>query len=652
MEIKGISEGITGAKAPDKQETTFREYQGLIGVFLKFLGAAGCLFFISYLAGVFAQFRIFLFPNQHNAIFMAVVLTLTFFLVPARKGDLRFRWYDILLILFSLAGCIYIIVNAFDIIYYGRLRATPLEMALAVIMVLALIEAVRRSFGWAMVIVVLIFIMYTKFGYLVPGALHVYRTTWSHLLSDMYLRTGEGIFGSLTSLSSGIIIGFITFGIFFIACGGGDFFLKLALGLTGRMRGGPAKAAILGSAMFGTISGSGSANIAVTGSITIPIMKSIGYKPHYAGAVETIASTGGMLMPPIMAEIAFIMAVLVGKSYVYIATIAALPALLYFISLYTQVHFQAVKIGLRGMPREQVPPLKATIKGGWEFVVPFVVLLILLYVLRWPAEIAAVYTIVSVVAISMFRKKNRMNFKKFIDSLYGGVRTTLPVANIIALAGIIYAMVSVSGVGPKLSAALVTYFGGNLPLLAIVSGIVCYIVGMGVSFVPAYIIISVLVGPAMVGVGVPLIVAHFFIMYMVLSGMFTPPYCPGAYVASAFAGAHPFRIGFQAMRLGVVTFLVPFIIVFAPALVLIGTPGEIALAAITAIIGIVGVSAGLEGFLFSSANWLQRLLLIIGGLAMFIPGHLTDLLGSGLLAVVAIWQWRVSRVIRSGVTHS
>lgn len=313
------------------QPGEFRALQGRAALVASAIGAGTGLFFILYLAGAFAHFRLFFYENQYNAIFLAVVLALTFILVPAGKHAPRDHvpWYDFLLAATGVIGCSYIVLNAHDLAYFGRIAATRVEIALGVATIVTLMEAVRRSFGWAMVAITSAFILYAKLGYLAPGALKLYYFDWSMLTSDIYLGT-SGIFGTLTTIASGIIIAFVTFGVFFVASGGGELFLNLTLALTGSMRGGPAKAAILGSALFGTLSGSPAANVVVTGSVTIPMMRSVGYKPYYAGAIEAIASTGGALAPPIMSGVAFVMAMMVGKPYAYIAMISALPAFLYF----------------------------------------------------------------------------------------------------------------------------------------------------------------------------------------------------------------------------------------------------------------------------------------------------------------------------------
>lgn len=617
----------------------FRELTGAQAVAVNATAAVSGVFLVAYLGGAVGYFRFFLYENQYNAVFLAIVLALTFVLVPAgpRAPRDRVPWYDVLFAAAGVAGCAYIVVNAHELAYFGRITATPVEIALGAATIVTLMEAVRRSFGWAMVVIASAFILYAKLGYLAPGILRLYYFDWSMLTSDIYLGT-SGIFGTLTSVASGIIVAFIMFGVFFVAAGGGRFFLDLTLALTGGMRGGPAKAAIFGSALFGTVSGSPAANVVVTGSVTIPMMRSVGYQPYYAGAIEAIASTGGALAPPIMSGVAFVMAMMVGKPYAYIATISALPALLYFMSLYVQVHLHAKKENIRGLPREQLPTFWATLRGGWELVLPFVVLCLLLFVLRYPPEMAALYTIGALVVTSLFRRVHRLGPQRIVQALADGVRATLAIANIIALAGIILAVLTVTGLGPRLSAALVTAAAGNVYVLVILAGLACYVLGMGISFIAAYILVAALVAPALLELGLPLVASHFFIMYMVLATNFTPPYCTAAYVAAGIARAHPFAIGFQAMRLGVVCFLVPFVVVFNPALILIGSTGEILLAAVTAIVGIAGLSAGIEGYLFVRASWMQRLLFVTGGVGMFVPGVASDVAGVMLLAIATAWQ--------------
>lgn len=426
--------------------------------------------------------------------------------------------------------------------------------------------------------------------------------------------------------------------------------MDISLALAGHFRGGPAKVAVLGSALFGTLSGSASANVAVTGAITIPLMKDSGYQPHYAGAVEAVASTGGQIMPPVMGGVAFVMASILEIPYTSVAIMAIIPSFLYFVALFIQLDLRAARDGLRGLPRERLPSLRETLRKGWEVPIPLIVLVVLLFVVKYPAPMAAVYTILSVIAVSMLRKENRLNIKRIIESLEGGFKATMEVAAIIALAGIIVGVLVGTGLGPKLSSGLVTLFGGSILFLVVASGITVYLMGMGVSLIASYILISVLVAPALEKLGVPLVVAHFFIMYMVTTTFITPPYCAAAFVASTIAGAHPFRIAFQAMRLGIVAYLVPFIIIYNPALIQIGAPGEIALATVTALIGVFALSAGIEGYLFTEMSWAQRLLFLGTGIIMVVPDLLSDLLGAAILAALILWQWQSQRRMKAMVT--
>ena len=348
-------------------------------------------------------------------------------------------------------------------------------------------------------------------------------------------------------------------------------------------------------------------------------------------------------MPPVMGSTAFLMAVLLRISYVTVALAAAIPALLYYVALFVQTDLRAAKDELRGIPRSELPSFWTTLKGGWEFALPLLALVLFLFVLRYPPAIAASYGIGVLIVVTLFRKRTRLNWKRLVDSLAESTQSMLIVAPVIGAAGIIMSVLSMTGLGPKLAASLVDISGGNMLALFLLAGVSCYVVGMGVTMIVTYILLAILVAPALALVGVPLIVSHFFIFYMGLTMFITPPFAPAAFVASAISGASPYRTGFQAMRLGIVTFIVPFILVYNPALIMIGTPAEIALATVTAIVGVFALSVGIEGYLFSRANWLQRILAIGSGLSMMIPGLVTDAMGAVLLAAVVFWQWRLKK---------
>lgn len=640
--VPDLPEGV----ALEGEQSRFQQYRGPMAIVVMFIGAGTALFSLLYVSGGLPSLGMYFHTIQYNAIFMSGILTLALLLYPARRGvkvkRSRPPWYDILLILASLAGTLYIIVNAFEIDSMGRLLAKPIETLLGIMTIIVLLEVVRRTVGWPMVIISLAFVLYAKLSYFFPGILSAHLQTWPRIIAELYLSP-SGMFGNIVTLASSIIVAFIGFGAFFNKVMGGKVLLDLGLSLTGQIRGGPAKAAIVSSALFGMVSGSPTANVAITGTVTIPLMKRMGYHPVFAGAVETVASTGGIIMPPIMGATAFIMADLLKVSYVTVALAATIPALLYFIALYVQTDLRAVKENLQGIPKGELPSFKATLKGGWEFSIPIFFLIIALFALRYPPAVAASYTIGVLILTTLFKKRTRLSWRGFIEALADLSEGMLMVAPIIAASGIIMGTVAMTGVGPKLAKSLVAIAGGNTLALFFLAAVACYALGMGVNIIITYILLALLVAPALTSGGVPEMVSHFFIFYMGVSMFITPPYAPAAFVASAISGASPYRTGFQAMRLGIVTFIVPFMLIYNPALLLIGSPIEVAVAAMTAIIGVIALSAGVEGYLFTNCNWLQRILALGGGLSLMAPGWETDIVGVVALSVVILWQWRWQR---------
>ncbi len=403
---------------------------------------------------------------------------------------------------------------------------------------------------------------------------------------------------------------------------------------------------VVSSGLFGMISGSAMANVVVDGMVTIPMMKRIGYGSAFAGAVEAVASSGGTITPPVMGTIAFLMSAMLNVPYADIAIAAAIPALLYYFSIYMQIDLRAAKLGLRGLPRHELPSLKEEFRKGWEFIVPLLALVISIFILKWDVNRCGLFTIVVTLIVSLFRKQTRskLSFTKLVDVLEEAFRGVLTVGAVMAQAGVILAALVVTGLGPRISAALIDLAGGNLFILVLLTAIVCYLMGMGVDILGAYIILAALVAPSMEHLGVPLFVSHFFILYMCAIGFFTPPLAPAAFVAGAIAKADPFRVGFIAMRLGIIVFLVPFIIIYDPALLLIGSVGNVVLAVLTALAGVFMLAVGIEGYLFGMVNWLQRILLMAAGLLMIVPGALTDAIGVVVGVAVLLFHWRSSRV--------
>ncbi|MDP2643800.1 MAG: TRAP transporter fused permease subunit [Desulfobacterales bacterium] len=625
----------------DHFEARFRRYTGLSGVLVKSLAVGLALFCLLEVGGVFTSMGHYFLGTQFGAIFLLVVSILIFLLFPAKKDAPMGHpaWYDYLLILASLVGNFYIIANALSLSQLTRIVATPYEIVLGLLTIVTLIECARRCTGWAIPVLSLLFLFYAKFAYLIPGPLGAIKISWGRLIVDVYI-SDAGIYGNLTQLTATVIIIFIIFGSFFIISGGGQFFLDLAFSLMGSVRGGPAKAAIIGSALFGSISGSAVSNVAVTGTITIPMMKKIGYSPEFAGAVESVASSGGGITPPVMAAIAFVMAAFLGVPYSQVVIIAIIPAILYYAALFIQTDLRAARIGLKGLSRSELPPLGPTLRNGWQFLIPFAALIVFLFIWRYPAAMSGVYTIIVFVIVSQTKKKTRVTPRRCVAALYNGTKSSLEVASMSGAAGVFLAVLTITGLGPRLSSGLVAMAGTSMLALVLTAAITCYIMGMGLPLLVSYILLSVLVAPALVNYGVPEIAAHFFIVFMTMSTFFTPPFCPVAFVAASIANAKPYAIAVQSVRLGIVAFVIPFVFIYDPKLLLIGTAGEIVLSFLTALVGVFALSVGIEGYLFKKCTLPQRILAVLSGLIMIIPGWQTDLLGAILLLFVFLRQRR------------
>lgn len=456
-------------------------------------------------------------------------------------------------------------------------------------------------------------------------------------MNYVYL-SDQGIFGTVLNMASTIILGFLVFGSFLSISGGARFFLDLASALMGHVRGGAAKVAVIASALVGTMTGSPAANVLITGTVTIPLMKSIGYKPSFAGAVEVVASSGGSIMPPVMGIVAFVMADLSGFGYAKIATVAIIPAILYFLAVYAQVDFEAVKLGMAGLPREQLPSLKATLKNGWQFLCPLVLFFILLVGLKYDPIQALIYSLLLLVGVSMIRPETRLNWAKVLTALQESTFSMIDLGVLCAVAGIMIGSITLTGLGLNLSRILLELSGGSLLILVLITAAACYAMGMGISMVVSYVLLAAMVVPAMIQAGVPALAAHFFILYMGVSTFFTPPYAIAAFAAAPLAGDSAFRIAFQAMRLGIVAYLVPIVIIFNPVLLLMGTPGEILYATATAAVGTYFLAAGIEGYLRRSMLWWHRVLSIGGGVLLFVPGSRTDVVGFLLIVLLLLLQ--------------
>ncbi len=619
-----------------KEGEATRKFKGVVGAAITIGASLFVVFLFLYLLGALNTATYYMDESTFLPIAVGIMLAFTFIYYPLKKGIKTLPWYDIILILVSLAGTVYIAVYALDIVQY-RVEPNLPEMFLGTALVLAVFEAARRTVGLPLAIIAIVLILYTQFTDYMPGIFWGPSFTWPRLLGEIWFFQ-EGLFGSLARTFFKFIFLFIMFGAMLNFSGAGKVFMALAMGLAGRYRGGPAKVAVVASALLGTMTGSAISNVATIGVITIPMMKSIGYKPHYAGAIESVASTGGQIMPPVMGIAAFVMADFMGVPYINLAIAAIFPALLYYVTLFIQVHVQAVKMELKGLPREQLPSAWKALLHGGHYLLPLLVLLYFMAILRYSAMTSAMYAIATTLIVAMLKKESRWNLKTLAKAVETSVRQSANLLPVIGCSGIITAALTVTGLAQGLSGMLITLGGGNTFILLLLTAAACYVLGLALPGVVAYILLSVLTVPALIQMGINLYAAHMFVFYYATSGVITPPVATAAFVAANIAGAGMMRTGFQAMFLGIVVYIVPFAFVYTPSLLLQGPMSEIPIVIAWCLVGATAMAIALEGYLGGKIGWLQRILLFAGGLTLFAPFTTVKIIATVILVLTVLPQ--------------
>lgn len=613
------------------------DYRRLTGPVGKFVFVVAVVWSLAQLYT--AAFGVFP-PTLQRAPHVGVALLLIFLLYPMRRGTRSntIPWYDYIMAALSAVVAIYHVIYYRDLIMRAG-AFTRMDMIISIIAILLVLEATRRLAGPVVVVLATFFLLYGYFGPYFPGFLSHRGFSILRITTHSWI-SAEGILGVPIKVSSTFIFLFMIFAAFLKSTGIGDWLTELAVGLTGYATGGPAKAAVIASAAQGTVSGSSVANTVGTGSVTIPLMKSIGYRPEFAGAVEAAASTGGQLMPPIMGAAAFIMTEFTNIPYYQIALAAAIPAVLYFTGIFITVHFEAKRTGLEGLPRHQLPNWRKLLKEKWFLATPIVGIVYFLVAGYTPMK-AAFYGILLCILASMILKETRISLWDIIKTLETGARSALPVVAACASAGIIVGIVTLTGLGVKLAGGIVKLAGGNIYLTMVFTMLTSLVLGMGVPTTANYIIQATVSAPALISLGVPPIAAHLFVFYFGIVADITPPVALAAFAGSGIAGSNPLRTGFEAFKLGFAAYLVPYIFVLSPVLVLVDvTPLGIIRALLTAIIGMLGIGGASTGFFVTHGKAWERLLLFIGGVLMVDPGGYTDLIGFALLAMVWFLQKR------------
>jgi TRAP transporter 4TM/12TM fusion protein len=625
----------------------YRRHKGLLGAIERLLLMCIPVVGVVTMLDVFLYFGKSVWVEQYLAVFLGIIMTLVPLLVPATKTSPRDRvpWFDVAL---SIIG---FIIGFYVVIFYPAIVTTsgltPLDRTiLGATAILFILECCRRLLGWALVVIVALFILYAHFSYLMPGPLYGSGVPWVRLANYLYLDPGA-LFGLPVRITGTIVLAFIFFGRMFFSAGGGKFLSDGAISLMGRFRGGAAKSAVVASSAFGTISGSAVANVVTTGFFTIPLMKRFGYSPHFAAAVEATASTGGQIMPPVMGVTAFLMAELLGIPYAKVALAALMPALIYYFGVFMQVDLEAGKRGLSGLPSETLPTLKKVMHEGWIFLIPVAVLIYTLFVLFFDPDIAGLYSLVSVFIVSMFKKASRLNLKKILDVLESTGEALIELGIIVGAAGLIVGVMAVSGLGFSFSLAITKLAGGNFFLLLVLAAVGAIILGMGMPVLAAYVLVVLLVAPALTQIGMAPLAAHMFVFYFAVLSFLTPPICLSVYAASSIASAKPMPTALHAVRLGIAAYIVPFVFAFSPSLLLIGSPAKVVTAIILAMLGILVLSTGLEGYLLRDLRWFERILAVASGFGLMMPSWLGRGAGASIVLVLLLRQWLAGRLVQS-----
>ena len=581
--------------------------------------------------------------------FLGLIVIIGFVTYPASKNHVRpnhIPWYDMILMVLGAGSFFYYALNAMKIINMS-VRIGTVEVIVGVIGVLIVLELCRRCVGVPILCVVGVLMIYAFINIMSSGGGRTFVQALSRTVYNLFYTT-TGVIGTPINVCYKFIVLFIIFGAFLERTGIGDYFVQLANAVVGRFSGGPAKVAVVASALEGMCSGSSVANTVGSGSVTIPMMKKTGYKPEFAAAVEAAASTGGQIMPPIMGAAAFLMAEYIGIPYAEVAVKAILPAILYFTGIFIAVHLEAKKLGLKGIPKEELPHIGGLLKQAY-LLIPLILLVWLVSSNTRTIQTAAALSIVAAIVVGALNPQNRITPMKVLEALESGARGAITVACACAVAGMIAGCITVTGLASTMINGIVA-LAGNATILGLVLTMLCCIVlGMGVPTTANYCIMASTCAPILVQLGFPDVAAHFFVFYFGIVADITPPVALAAYAGAAIAKSNPMKTGVTATKLAIAAFIVPYIFTYNPVMLFENVDGwwHVAQISVTAVMGLFGIAAALNGYLYRHIHWTLRLVLVAGGLGMMIPGTLTDVVGLALVLAVIFYQ-RVSARKDSG----
>ena len=628
----GTAEDVEAIMKKYDRESNTRIWEGVPKKVVRYLLAAFALLMV-YM-NLFANWD----ERVRRSLFVGIVIILSFLVYPAKKGSTKKNHipiYDIVLMVLGAGAYFYFVINFKTIIGHAT-RISQLEVIVGIIGILVLAETCRRVVGIPILCVATVFIGYAFYSGL--GAGRAFPQVLKSIVYNLFYTT-SGVIGTPIGVCSTYIALFILFGAFLEATGISEFFIQLANSLAGASTGGPAKVAVISSALCGMVSGSSVGNTVTTGSVTIPLMKKTGYKGEFAGAVEAAASTGGQIMPPIMGAAAFLMAEMVGVQYSEIAMRAIFPARLYFTGIFITVHLEAKRLGLKGIAKEDLPKFVPLFIRQGYLLIPLVTLVAMVMMGYTMSRSAVIATLLAIL-VSIPNKSTRMNPTRFVNALETGGKNTLSVAVACGIAGIIAGVVTMTGLGQILISAIVSVAGDRVIIALFLTMLTCIVLGMGVPTTANYIIMATTCAPILVnGMGINKIAANMFVFYFGIVADITPPVALAAYAGSAIAKSNPMKTALNASRLAIAAFIVPYIFAFNPAMLFIDADVvQVVIIIVTSLVGLTGVAGGLEGYMVTNMNPIQRILAVVGGLCLIIPGTVTDLAGIAIVGASVVWQ--------------
>lgn len=604
------------------------------------------LFIFTLASALFAGFYLYtagfgiVSTETHRGVYLLFTFLLGFMMYPAfKRSKEHVTVWDYIIIVAAIASMIYWMVSYATYARYRISEPSQFDFWFGVIAIVLSLEITRRAIGNILVVLGVLFLVQLFFGRYLPGILAHPGFSWSRIVEFVYSDM-QGIFGSVADTFATYIFPYIIFGAFLQKSGAGAFFIDLASSLTGGWVGGPAQVAVLSSALFGSISGSSVANVVGTGTFTIPVMKRVGYKGEEAGAIEAVASTGGQFMPPVMGAGVFLLAAFTETPYFRIALINIIPAMLYFVSVAFHVHMQALKSGAMGLPKEQIPNFKKTLKNGWHFMIPLILVFYFMF-MGYSPSMGAFVGCVSSVVFSWVRKDTRMGFKQLYETLAIAGKNSISTGATVGTLGLIMGGIVLGGLGPKFSALLIQVSNGNLLFMTALVTIVAIILGMGLTTTSSYLVLSIVAAPALIMMKVNPVIAHLVCFYTATISNITPPVCIAAFAAAAIAEADPMKTGINALKYGVFLVVLPFTFIFFPEILLFGTAFETVYLVASYLLAIPLFAIGSIGYMYGDINWLERIWVIGASLLLFTPGGITDAIGIAMAVAFVLYRKKV-----------